>query len=93
MEWAKEAVIAACFAVMGALHMYDKAARDKRFSDLEGRMKVAEKQANKQQTQLEVMNVELKAFSDLTDVRLGHIQTTVDKVLHWLEKQAPSNIQ
>jgi hypothetical protein len=43
--------------------------------------------SSKQQTQLEVMNTELMAFSKLTDVRLGHIQDGLDKVVTLIEKQ------
>jgi len=89
MEWLKEGVVMGLLAIVSAWHLYDKAARDTRFIKLESRMTEAEQQSSKQQTQLEVMNTELKAFSTLTDVRLGFIQSGIDKVLASLESNKP----
>jgi len=86
MEWLKEGVVVGLLALVSAWHWYDKTARDSRFTKLEERMGEAETLTSKQQTQLEVMNTELKAFSTLTDVRLGFIQSGIDKVIASLEK-------
>jgi len=86
MEWLKEGIVLSLIALVSAWHWYDKTARDTRFIKLENRMTKAETLTSKQQTQLEVMNTELKAFSTLTDVRLGFIQSGIDKVIASLEK-------
>jgi hypothetical protein len=86
MEWLKEAIIASTFAVLSAWHWYDKSLRDTRFQNIEKRIVDIENTAHAQQTQLEVMNTELKAFSELTGVRLGHIQDNIEKILQRLEK-------
>ena len=87
MEWLKEATVAGSFAVISAWHWYDKTQRDDRFHEIEKRIVNVETITSKQQTQLEVMNVELKAFSDLTDLRLAHIQISVDKILDRMERK------
>ena len=50
-------------------------------------MEKAETHANQQQTQLEVMGTELKAFSKLTDAHLNHIRESIDKMFVLLDKQ------
>ena len=87
MAWLNEVIIAGIFAVLSAWHWYDKSQRDLRFQEIEKRIVNVETTASKQQTQLEVMNAELKAFSDLTDLRLLHIQASVDKILVQVERR------
>tara|TARA_R110002167_G_scaffold28630_8_gene96072 strand:+ start:1221 stop:1496 length:276 start_codon:yes stop_codon:yes gene_type:complete len=86
MEWLKEGIIASMFAVLSAWHWYDKSLRDTRFRGIEQRIVDIENTAHAQQTQLQVMNTELKAFSTLTDVRLEHIQNNIEKILNRLER-------
>jgi|TARA_R110000796_G_C14296881_1_gene404710 hypothetical protein len=85
MEWLNEKIIAVMFTALAAWHWYDKSLRDTRFRSIEQRIVDIENTAHAQQTQLEVMNVELKAFRKLTDVKLGHIQAGTDKILSRLE--------
>ena len=87
MEWLEHYIIRVAIGVIIAYHWYDKKERDKRFVKLEERMAKADTQASKQQTQLEVMNVELQSFSKVTDVRLSHIQDGLDKVVDLIERQ------
>ena len=86
MEWLKEGIIAGMFTVLLAWHGYDKSRRDVRFQGIEKRIVDIENTAHAQQTQLQVMNTELKAFSTLTDVRLEHIQKSIEKILDKLER-------
>jgi len=86
MEWLKEGIITSMFIVLSAWHWYDKSHRDGRFQTIEKRIVDIENTAHAQQTQLQVMNAELKAFSDLTGVRLEHIQGNIEKILTKLEK-------
>jgi hypothetical protein len=87
MEWLKEGILAGMFAVLSAWHWYDKSLRDGRFQAIEKRIVDIEAISSKHQTELSVLNVELRAFSELTDVRLGHIQSGIDKVLERLERK------
>ena len=88
MEWLETKILGGAVAIIVAWHWYDKKARDERFTRLEQRMSNAEVQSSKQQTQLEVMNAELHAFSRMTDVRLEHIQKGMDKIVLLFEKQS-----
>jgi hypothetical protein len=88
MEWLETKILSGAVAIIVAWHWYDKKARDERFDKLEIRMGNAEAQSSRQQTQLEVMNAELHAFSRMTDVRLGHIQHGMDKLVNLFEKQS-----
>ncbi len=88
MEWLNEKLLSGAVALIVAWHWYDKKARDERFVKLEQRMVNAEEQQGKQQTQLEVMNTELRAFSKLTDTKLEHIQSSIDKLTSLFERQA-----
>jgi hypothetical protein len=87
MEWFKEAVAGAMLTILLAWHWYDKSQRDARFVKLEARMAHAEAVTNKQQTQLEVMTVQMIASSDNVDLRLSHMQTSMDKIAVWIDKQ------
>lgn len=87
MEWLDSKVVTTLIALLSGWFWYDKKSRDTRFKVLEDRMSDIESLSSKQQTQLEVMNTELMAFSKLTDVRLGHIQDGLDKVVTLIEKQ------
>ena len=87
MEWLEEKVLAVTLAAMSAWYWYDKKMRDKRFTDLEVRMSHLEVTSSKQQTQLELMNAKIESFSKLTDVRLEHIQTGMDKILKAVENK------
>lgn len=91
MEWLDSKVVAGLFTIVSTWFWYDKRNRDSRFKVLEDRMSDIESLSSKQQTQLEVMNTELMAFSKLTDVRLGHIQDGLDKVVTLIEKQNEAN--
>lgn len=87
MEWLKEGIITSMFVILSAWHWYDKSLRDARFQNIEKRIVDIENTAHAQQTQLQVMNTELKAFSILTDVRLEHIQNNMEKVLQKLDQR------
>tara|TARA_R110000737_G_scaffold251635_1_gene261064 strand:- start:1211 stop:1486 length:276 start_codon:yes stop_codon:yes gene_type:complete len=87
MEWLEEHILKIATSIVVAAYWYDKKSRDERFKMLEIRMERAETHANKQQTQLEVMGTELKAFSKLTDAHLNHIRSSIDKMFILLDKQ------
>lgn len=87
MEWFKEAVGAAILSVLAAWHWYDKSKRDERFVAIETRMANSEEAASRQRTQIEVLTVELKASRELSDVRLEHMQESMDKMVGWMERQ------
>ena len=87
MEWLKEGIVAGLFSVLLAWYWHDKKQRDMRFVALETRMTRSESMTSKQQTQLEVMTVELRAFSDLTNQRLSHMQDSIDKITGWIDRQ------
>jgi len=87
MEWLNEKLLSGAVALVVAWHWYDKKARDERFVKLEARMANAEAAQSNQQTQIEVMRTELKAFSKLTDTKLEHIQAGMDKVLTMLNRR------
>ena len=91
MEWLNEKLLSGAVALVVAWHWYDKKARDERFVKLEARMVNAETAQSNQQTQIEVMRTELKAFSKLTDIKLEHIQTGMNKILAMLDKERYSN--
>ena len=87
MEWLETHILKIATAIIVAAYWYDKKSRDERFKMLEIRMGKAEAHANQQQTQLEVMGTELRAFSKLTDAHLNHIRDSIDKVFVILDKQ------
>ena len=93
MEWLNEKLLSGAVALIVAWHWYDKKARDERFIKLEARMVISESAQNSQQTQIEVMRTELKAFSKLTDTKLEHIQASMNKVLSMLDKVRYSDDQ
>jgi|TARA_R110000744_G_C19295630_1_gene555149 hypothetical protein len=87
MEWLEHNILKITVTIIVAAYWYDKKSRDERFKMLETRMEKAETHANQQQTQLEVMGTELKAFSKLTDAHLNHIRESIDKMFVLLDKQ------
>ncbi len=87
MQWLEYKIITVAIALIVAWHWYDKKARDERFNKLERRMENADIQLSKQQTAVEVMNAELHAFNKMTDMRLSHIQTGMDKIVTLVEKK------
>lgn len=91
MEWLEHKILSVAVGLAIAWHWYDKKSRDERFVKLEARMDNAEAAQSNQQTQIEVMRTELKAFSKLTDTKLEHIQDGMNKVLTMLDRREQYN--